>query len=190
MTAHPPAAASRPPSQVDGLSIGRDGLRALHQNLQTYAPEQAIAILQQTGYAAGESIYRAFCAWLPGGAGVDRPEELDAARLNDVLSRFFQAAGWGSLTVSPLPGAALAVDSIDWSEAEPGAAQAPMCFFSAGLLTDFLGRLSGEPVAVMEVECRSKSDGRCRFLTATPETLQRVYERMTEGKTYEEALQT
>jgi hypothetical protein len=63
-----------------------------------------------------------------------------------------------------------------------------MCFFSTGMLADFLGRLSGEPVAVMEVECRSRSDARCRFLSATTETLQRVYEQMTQGKTYEEAL--
>jgi hypothetical protein len=63
-----------------------------------------------------------------------------------------------------------------------------MCFFSAGMLADFLGRLSGETVAVMEVECRSKGDSRCRFLSAMPETLQRVYEAMTEGRSYEEAL--
>jgi hypothetical protein len=64
----------------------------------------------------------------------------------------------------------------------------PMCFFTAGLLADFLRRLSGESVAVMEVECRSRNDARCRFLSATPETLQRVYEGMTAGRTYEEAL--
>src|SRR2546426_9158196 len=33
-----------------------------------------------------------------------------------------------------------------------------------------LGRLSGETVAVMEVECRSRNDPRCRFLSAAPET--------------------
>jgi predicted hydrocarbon binding protein len=63
-----------------------------------------------------------------------------------------------------------------------------MCFFSAGMLADFLGRLSGEAAAVMEVECRSRGDARCRFLSAMPETLQRVYEGMTEGRSYEDAL--
>ena len=42
----------------------------------------------------------------------------------------------------------------------------------------------------MEVECRSRNDARCRFLTAVPERLQRVYEALTQGKSYEEALQT
>jgi hypothetical protein len=65
-----------------------------------------------------------------------------------------------------------------------------MCFYSAGMLADFFGRLSGEGVAVMEVECRSRGDSRCRFLTAVPERLQRVYEGITEGRSYQEALQT
>jgi len=43
-------------------------------------------------------------------------------------------------------------------------------------------------VAVMEVECRSKNDARCRFLSAAPDTLQQIYEQMTQGKSYEEAL--
>ncbi len=63
-----------------------------------------------------------------------------------------------------------------------------MCFFSSGMLADFFGRLSGEPVAVMEVECRSRNDERCRFLSASPDTLNEVYERMTQGTGYEQAL--
>jgi len=90
--------------------------------------------------------------------------------------------------VLSLGSAALAVDTGDWVEAEPGSAETPMCFFTAGMLSDFLGRLSGEPVAVMEVECRSKNDGRCRFVSASPDTLNAAYEQMTEGKSYEEAL--
>jgi predicted hydrocarbon binding protein len=56
------------------------------------------------------------------------------------------------------------------------------------MLADFLGRVSGEPVAVMEVECRSKEDPYCRFLSASPATLQEVYEKMTTGMSYSEAL--
>ncbi len=92
------------------------------------------------------------------------------------------------MTLSPVGTGALALDSSDWVEAEPGTSQTPMCFFSAGMLADFLGRVSDEPVSVMEVECRSRGDERCRFLSATPDVLQRVYEAMTEGRTYEEAL--
>jgi hypothetical protein len=40
----------------------------------------------------------------------------------------------------------------------------------------------------MEVECRSKDDERCRFLSASPDTLNGVYEAMSGGRGYEEAL--
>jgi hypothetical protein len=105
-----------------------------------------------------------------------------------VLSAFFRATGWGPVSVTPLGGAALAVDSSDWAEADPGSADTPMCYFSSGMLADFLGRLSGEPVAVMEVECRSKNDARCRFLSAAPDTLNAVYEQMSQGQSYQQVL--
>ena len=171
-----------------GLSLGHGTLRALRQSLLSHAPDQAITVLQETGFASGDDVFQAFGEWLRAQQGIASLEELDAAQLNEALSGFFQATGWGSLAISPLGGGALALDSPDWVEAEPGTAQMPMCFFSAGLLADFLGRLAGETVAVMEVECRSRNDGRCRFLSATPETLQRVYEGMSAGRTYEEAL--
>jgi hypothetical protein len=57
------------------------------------------------------------------------------------------------------------------------------------MLADVMGRVSGEQVAVMEVECRSKGDSICRFLSASPTTLQEVYEKMAAGMSYGEALQ-
>jgi len=172
----------------DGLTIGRGALRQLHESLLRDAADHAIPILQDAGFAAGAGVYEAFTAWLKQRTGIADASELDAARLNETLSGFFQAIGWGSVAVAPIGGAALTVDSEDWAEAEPGSAQAPMCFFSAGMLADFLGRLAGEQVAVMEVECRSKGDAHCRFLSAAPDTLNAVYEQLTPGRSYAEAL--
>ncbi len=156
-------------------------VRQLHSSLLTRAPDQAIAILQEAGYAAGEGLYRAFAA-------ANNLSDLDAELFAETLSEFFSSGGWGAVTMSPVGTGALALDSSDWVEAEPGSSQTPMCFFSAGMLADFLGRMSDEPVSVMEVECRSRGDERCRFLSATPDVLQRVYEAMTQGRGYEEAL--
>src|SRR5881296_4646538 len=153
-------------------------LRQLHASLAAHAPDQLVTVLQEAGYAAGEGNYRAFAAWLRERAGVDSPANLDAGLLVEMLSEFFTSGGWGTVTLTPVGTGALALDSSDWAEAEPGTAQTPMCFFSAGMLADFLGRLSDETVSVMEVECRSRGDARCRFLSATPEVLQRVYEGM------------
>jgi len=156
-------------------------LRQLHASLATHAPEQAVTILQEAGYGAGEGLYQAFTA-------VHNPADLDADLLGSALSELFTSGGWGAVTVTPVGTGALALDSEDWAEAQPGSSQAPMCFFSVGMLADFLGRLSEETVSVMEVECRSKGDARCRFLSATPEVLEKVYNEMTAGRSYEEAL--
>ncbi len=163
-------------------------LRQLHASLAAHAPDQLVTVLQEAGYAAGEGSYRGFAAWLRERAGVDSPANLDAGLLAEMLSDFFASTGWGTVTMSPVGTGALALDSRDWAEAEPGTAQTPMCFFSAGMLADFLGRIADDTVAVMEVECRSKGDARCRFLSAPPDVLDRVYQEMTAGRTYEEAL--
>jgi predicted hydrocarbon binding protein len=156
-------------------------VRQLHASLAAHAPDQLVTILQEAGYAAGQGLYQAFTA-------ANNPAELDADLLPETLSEFFRTGGWGSVTIAPVGTGALAIDSADWAEAEPGTAQTPMCFFSAGMIADFLGRISDETIAVMEVECRSKGDARCRFLSATPDVLDRVYNDMTAGRTYEEAL--
>jgi predicted hydrocarbon binding protein len=157
-------------------------LRQLHASLAAHAPDQVVTILQEAGYAAGAGLYKSFAA-------THDPAELDADQLAPTLSEFFTSSGWGTVTITPVGTGALALDSGDWAEAEPGTSQTPMCFFSTGMLADFLGRLSDETIAVMEVECRSKGDERCRFLSATPEVLEKVYTEMTAGRTYEEALQ-
>ena len=76
-------------SQIDALAIGRGALRQLHQSLLTRAPDHAIAILQEAGYAFGDGTFQAFCAWLPGATGIARPDEIDTAQFNSVLSEFF-----------------------------------------------------------------------------------------------------
>ena len=181
-------APAEPALAMDTLAIGRGALAALRASLLNHTPDLAVTILQESGFASGEGVHAAFCAWLPEGAGVETPDQLDGQQLSATLSAFFETHGWGHLTTTALPGGALALDSDDWAEAEPGTAESPMCFFSAGMMADFLGRLTGDTVSVMEVECRSKGDARCRFLSAMPETLERVYTAMTEGKSYDEGL--
>jgi predicted hydrocarbon binding protein len=156
-------------------------VRQLHASLTAHAPDQLITVLQEAGYAAGEGLFQAFTA-------VNSATDLDADMLAETLSEFFTNGGWGTVTLTPVGTGALALDSPDWAEAAPGSAQSPMCFFTAGMLADFLGRLSDETVSVMEVECRSRGDERCRFLSATPEVLEKVYNEMTAGRSYAEAL--
>ena len=178
------------PVQLDSsvLGIGRTGLQAVLRGVAA-PPQDPPTFLQEAGFNSGEELYGAFVRWLPGYADVSDPSELDASVLGEVLSEFFQSLGWGSLTIEQLGEAGLTVDSADWAEASPGTnAPSPYCFYTAGLLSSILGRLAGGDVAVMEVECRSCNDARCRFLAGSPETLQTVFDAMTAGKDYRQAM--
>src|SRR5437879_9318424 len=102
-----------PTAAIDGLTIGRGALQQFHRSLLRDAADAAIPILQEVGFAAGEGIYQAFCAWLPPEGGLAHPGDLDAGRLNDVLSTFFQAIGWGAVSVAPFCNASRGVASRD-----------------------------------------------------------------------------
>jgi predicted hydrocarbon binding protein len=159
--------------------------RALH-TLRDRAGAQA---LQEAGYAAGETTYAAFARWLPAVASVDDPKDLAAPRMAEVLSRFFSSLGWGTVAAAPLAEAAFAVDSSDWAEAQPDAQlQYPGCYFTSGLLADFVSRIADSPLAVMEVECRSRGDAHCRWLVGSPETLTALYQHMAQGADYQHVL--
>ncbi len=169
--------------------LGRRALHQLRASLERDTGLQTATYLQEAGFAGGEDLYNAFAAWLRSSYGVEQPGQLDAQRLSEILARFFRESGWGSLSVTSLAPAAIALDSSDWSEADPtAAAQYPSCHLTSGLLADFLGRVSSAIVGVMEVECMSRGDARCRFLAGAPETMQTVYEGMAQGIGYETVL--
>ena len=172
-----------------GLRLGRRVIHQLRASLERDAGLQAATHLQEAGFAGGEELYQAFSDWLNERHGLDQPSDLDVQFMGEVLAEFFAEEGWGSLTVAPLGPAVLALDSSDWAEAmDERHGDFPSCHLSCGLLADFLGRMSQGQVAVMEVECRTRGDQKCRFLAGAPESLGIIYERMATGSGYLEAL--
>jgi predicted hydrocarbon binding protein len=172
-----------------GLRLGRRVLHQLRSALERDTGLQASTYLQEAGFAGGEELYAEFREWLLANRGVEDPTQLDAEFLSETLSAFFADLGWGRLESTPLGNAVLALDSEEWAEAvETGGTEFPSCHLTCGMLADFFGRLSDGLVAVMEVECRSRGDARCRFLAGSPETLSTLYDRMAQGTGYAEAL--
>jgi len=178
---------SQSPTTHGGVRIGRRVLHQLRASLERDTGLQASSYLQEAGFAGGEELFGEFAEWLLATRGVERPGELDMAYLSEVLAEFFTDQGWGALTARPL-GAVLALDAAYWAEAGGASSEFPSCHVTCGMLADFLGRMSNGLVAVMEVECRSRGDGRCRFLAGAPETLSALYDRMAQGASYPEAL--
>ena len=172
-----------------GIRLGRRVIHQLRASLERDTGLQAAAYLQEAGFAGGEELYAVFGEWLARVRGVEQPSELDVEFLGEVLGEFFTDQGWGRLNAIPLGPAVLALDSAEWAEAlDERQGEFPSCHLSCGLLADFLGRISQELVAVMEVECRSRGEARCRFLAGSPETLGILYDRMAQGTGYLEAL--
>ena len=171
-----------------GPALARRALHQLRAALERDLCMQAASYLQEAGFAAGEATHHAFTAFAAERYGVPDAAGLDEQWLSEALSGFFRMSGWGGLETSRM-GPVLALDSEDWAEAldTPGA-DYPSCHLSSGMLADVLGRLAGEPTAVMEVECRSRGDSRCRFLAGSPETLGSLYDRMAQGTPYRDAL--
>jgi predicted hydrocarbon binding protein len=172
-----------------GLRLGRRVLHQLRASLERDTGLQAPTYLQEAGFAGGQELYAEFADWLLATRGVERPQDLDVQFLSEVVSEFFAEQGWGKLEATPLGPAVLALDSSEWAEAaDEGRGEFPSCHLTCGLLADFFGRLSDGLVAVMEVECRSRGDARCRFLAGAPDTLSALYDRMAQGVGYIEAL--
>jgi predicted hydrocarbon binding protein len=171
-----------------GVTVGKRALHQMRTVLERETGPQAALLLREIGFATGESLYDAFETWTRERYHVDGPRALDTAYLAEALSGFFDEAGWGSVAVSELAPSVLGLDMADWAEAEPHGAEYPSCHFSCGMLADFFTRLGGSQAAVMEVECTSRGEARCRFLVGSPDMLTYIYERMTTGMSYMQAL--
>lgn len=170
-------------------AVPRSVLGALRAALMRDAGPSAAAYLQEAGYAGGEALFASFRAWLVARGVGTAPEALELEAFERHAADFFRDAGWGSLKVGTLGDAVALLDTDDWAEADPQAAlDHPGCHLSAGLFADFFGRIADSPLAVLEVECRSMGDPRCRFLLGSAEVMGHVYEELGRGVGYAEAV--
>jgi predicted hydrocarbon binding protein len=170
------------------VGMARDAFTTLHAALFRDGGGHAPGWLQEAGYAGGPALFDSFGRWCAA-RGLPAPESLGVAEFGTRAAEFLSELGWGRVDVDAVHQSALAIDSADWMEANPASGmQYPGCYFSAGMLADFFGRIAGAQLVAMEVECRSVGHERCRFLLASAETIQHVYEGLTQGVSYEQSL--
>jgi predicted hydrocarbon binding protein len=170
------------------LGLTRDALTALRNALLRDTGPTAASYLQEAGYAGGGA---QFAAVGQGRAsrGDGAPDTLPVEVFQREATEFFRQAGWGSLAVGALHDTVATLDSADWAEATPEQPlEHPFCHLSSGMFADFFGRVADAPLAVMEVECRTTGDARCRFLLGSTEVMQQVYDGMAAGASYEDAI--
>lgn len=159
--------------------------------------DAAAQALRQAGDLAGDAFTDVLAKSSPAAAASGRQEGSGPSALAStpeplfwkVLSDVFAARGWGKLEHESLHAGVGALDSADWIEADPSsAALRPSCHFTAGLLAKLLSRAAGDTVDVVESECRSRGDLRCRFLFGSLPMLQWIDQALASDRDLEAAL--
>ena len=171
------------------LALPREAVTTLRAVLFRQDAGTAASHLYEAGFAGGNALHTAFVRWC-----ADRklpvPENMNAPDFERHVTGFFSELGLGTVAVASQHDVALTFDSANWAEADPASGlQFPGCYLTMGLFTGFFAALGGAPVSVMEVECRSMGSERCRFLVASAETIQQVYDGMSQGTTYQAVLE-
>ena len=172
---------------MPSFTIAPASLHRLRRRLLAAGPGVAAAILQDAGFATGESLSLAWRARVSERTGMEDAGQLDASWFGPLLGELCQSLGWGALTTASVADRALFLASVDWAEAEPGSAEHPGCYFTCGCLAAFLTAQAGAPLAVLEVECRSCGSSACRFLAGSADTLAAVYDLVAAGRSWREA---
>ena len=174
----------------DMIGVPRDAMVALRAMLFRSDSATAASTLFEAGYAGGGALHDAFVRWARW-KKLPVAENMAASEFAQHASAFFTELGMGALEVGTLNDAAVTLDSTNWAEAEPSSGMPfPGCYLTSGMLTEFLARVGGSPVSVLEVECRSMGAKRCRFIVGSADTVQQVYEALAQGATYESVLQS
>ncbi|HSJ08881.1 MAG TPA: 4-vinyl reductase [Longimicrobiales bacterium] len=164
------------------LTLPAASIAALRHALATSVGEAAAAdALRAAGHAAGDSLFRIL-------AGDGDAAGMPASQFWSGVSRLFSSRGWGQLSFSQVHPGVGALDAGDWAEAATATADQPSCHFTTGMLANLIGRTANAEIAVLEVECRSRGDARCRFLFGGPDALDGVYQSVAAGAATEAAL--
>lgn len=167
------------------LALPVASLAALRDSLiSSVGPEAAALALRQAGHAAGDALHR-----ILSGGDPTSLSALPADRFWSQLSRLFSSRGWGQLTYSQVHSGVGSLEATNWAEARADAsAGQPSCHFTTGILANLLGQIADAEVAVLEAECRSRGDHRCRFLFGGADAVFAVYERIAAGDEPDAAL--
>jgi predicted hydrocarbon binding protein len=178
----------RPGTTTPELALPVSALRALREALEAEVGGDAAArALRHAGHAAGDALY----PLLKAGETETDPAQLPEAEFWQRVADLFAARGWGRLHFEAVHPGVGALEAGDWVEADAdGGRVRPSCHFTTGALANLLGHAAGAPVGVLEVECRSRGDLRCRFAFGGQDALEAVYGALTQGQDLDRALAT
>ena len=169
------------------VAVMRESLGTLRAALFRGVGADAAGFLQEAGFAGGAALHDGFARWLTARQR-PAPDALSPEAFERAASEYFRDLGWGDAQLDARDNV-LVIESANWAEADPQKPlEFPGCHVSSGMFADFFGRIAGNQLAVMEVECRSAGASRCRFLLGSSEVIQYVYSELERGADCEAAL--
>jgi predicted hydrocarbon binding protein len=179
---------TQPNPRPQELALPVASLAALRRALaESVGEDPAARALQRAGVAAGNAFHELLLRASP--SGEIAPAGWSESAFWRRFGELFERRGWGRIANESVHPGIAALDAFDWVESEPDSgADRPSCFFTSGLLANLLGRVCDDEIAVLEVECRSRGDSRCRFLYGAPATLDALYGHIRAGSAIDESL--
>ncbi len=167
------------------IMIPGDAMRAIRQRLdQEVGRETATRALQEAGHAAGDYLFQRVEEML----GTDDPGTVPSNTFWNHLSHVARELGWGALAHQEIHPGVGALTATDWFELEPHAHDSP-CPFTTGALSNVLGRVAGQDMAVMQVPCDHHDEQPCaRFVFGAPAVLDELYSGLSQGQGLDTAL--
>ena len=143
-----------------------------------------IHALHAAGYAAGVDAVAGFTEGLQ-----DGPASMAGEAFWPRVSSFFARRGWGTLSHDAPSDAVGMLTSPDWVEATPDQVdEEGSCSFTSGFLSGFLSTVAGGPVAVLEVDCRTRGDDMCSYAFGSESAVHELYGRLLDGADLDGAL--
>lgn len=171
-------------SKADHLSLPATVLAALRRAVSHQAGSlAAIHVLQAAGFETGGRVFDDFEARLG-----DAPDELPTDTFWDEFGHYVEERGWGTIEHDSVHPGVGVFRSENWVEASEMQEDEPTCSFSSGLLSGFLTRLASGPVAVLQVECRSRGDDCCTFAFGSEAAMHDLYGFLLEDADFDLAL--
>lgn len=142
-----------------------------------------VSALREAGRVAGDALLER--------VGAD-PDAADPDAFWEAVGQEFVELGLGPVSYrvrSPGVGEVRleGVPEADGAQGEPRRLSG--CPFSTGLLGGLLTGVAGEPVSVLEVECRAGGAAFCRFLVGSEARLSAIRDRMASGEPLGAALE-
>ena len=169
--------------KIRAVSMPVQFFSALQQSARDTEVGFDIDNVRDAGYYAGIALFDWFARWLKL-RGEPAPHAISHRRFVLMVSEFFTETGWGTIKITAISEAVMAVDVDSWSEKESVSEGCPV---STGIFSGFFGELAGAPISVLEVECPDARVGRARFLLGSVDVLAYVFEAMSRGIPYDRA---